>query len=82
MHSFDLVAGAPGVVACNMAAVPLEPASVDVALFCLALMGTDYGSFLQVRGHSGVGLAPGCIRRRGNSLVGPTGAQPPASSCM
>ncbi len=48
VHSFDLVATAPGVVACNMAAVPLEDASIDAAIFCLALMGTDYGSFLQV----------------------------------
>ena len=46
VHSFDLVATAPGVVACNMAALPLAPASVDAALFCLSLMGTDYGSFL------------------------------------
>lgn len=49
MHSFDLVSGVPGVVACNMAAVPLKDDSVDVAVFCLALMGTDYGAFLQVR---------------------------------
>ena len=51
VHSFDLVATAPGVVACNMAAVPLEDASIDAAIFCLALMGTDYGSFLQVPHH-------------------------------
>ena len=31
-----------------MAAVPLKDDSVDVAVFCLALMGTDYGAFLQV----------------------------------
>ncbi|KAK9846497.1 hypothetical protein WJX81_005330 [Elliptochloris bilobata] len=47
VHSFDLVAGAPGVVACNMAHVPLGAASVDVAVFCLALMGTDYAAFLR-----------------------------------
>jgi hypothetical protein len=41
VHSFDLVAAAPHVVACNMAHVPLEDASVDVAVFSLALMGTD-----------------------------------------
>jgi ribosomal RNA-processing protein 8 len=29
-----------------MASVPLESASVDVAVFSLALMGTDYGLFL------------------------------------
>lgn len=46
VHSFDLVAAAPHVVACNMAHVPLPDASADVAVFSLALMGTDYGSFL------------------------------------
>ena len=46
VHSFDLVASAPGVVACNMAAVPLDDASVGAAVFSLALMGTDYGAFL------------------------------------
>ncbi|KAF5836256.1 methyltransferase-domain-containing protein [Dunaliella salina] len=45
-HSFDLVSSAPHVVACNMASVPLDSASVDVAVFSLALMGTDYGAFL------------------------------------
>ncbi|KAF5836254.1 methyltransferase-domain-containing protein [Dunaliella salina] len=29
-----------------MASVPLDSASVDVAVFSLALMGTDYGAFL------------------------------------
>jgi ubiquinone/menaquinone biosynthesis C-methylase UbiE len=46
-HSFDLVSAAPHVVACNMAHVPLEAGSVDVAVFSLALMGTDYGAFLR-----------------------------------
>ena len=30
-----------------MAALPLEPKSVDIAVFCLSLMGTDYGEFLE-----------------------------------
>lgn len=47
MHSLDLVATAPGVIACNMAATPLRAASCDVAVFSLSLMGTDYGSFLE-----------------------------------
>ena len=46
VHSFDLVSAAPHVIACNMAHVPMETASADVAVFSLALMGTDYGSFL------------------------------------
>lgn len=48
VHGFDLVAEAPGVTACNMADVPLPDGSVDAAIFCLALMGTDYGAFLRV----------------------------------
>eukprot|EP00963_Diacronema_lutheri_P006973 scaffold625_cov324-Pavlova_lutheri.AAC.7 len=47
VHSLDLVATKPGVVACNMAATPLASSSIDVAVFCLALMGTDYGKFLE-----------------------------------
>lgn len=30
-----------------MADLPLEDASLDAAVFCLSLMGTDYGAFLQ-----------------------------------
>ncbi|GFR47186.1 hypothetical protein Agub_g8778, partial [Astrephomene gubernaculifera] len=47
VHSFDLIASAPGVIACNMADVPLAAGSVDAAVFSLALMGTDYGSYLE-----------------------------------
>jgi ribosomal RNA-processing protein 8 len=47
VYNFDLVASAPNVIACNMAKLPLAEASVDVAVFCLSLMGTDYGSFLR-----------------------------------
>jgi len=47
VHSFDLESDAPGVVACNMAQVPLPDASVEVAVFSLSLMGTDYGAFLE-----------------------------------
>lgn len=43
----DLVATRPGVIACNMARTPLTDASVDVAVFCLALMGVDYAQFLR-----------------------------------
>lgn len=46
VHSLDLVAYTPRVTACNMAATPLKTSSVDAAIFSLALMGTDYGSFL------------------------------------
>lgn len=49
VHSFDLVAG-PGledlVTACDMSNVPLAAKSVDVAIFCLALMGTNVADFL------------------------------------
>eukprot|EP00854_Cymbomonas_tetramitiformis_P010334 gene10334-12220_t len=47
VHSLDLVATTPDVIACNMAETPLETASANVAVFCLALMGTDYGKFLE-----------------------------------
>ena len=47
VHSFDLVSTAPGVVACNMAETPLGDASVDVAVFCLALMGPSHWDFVR-----------------------------------
>lgn len=47
VHSFDLVASAPGVIACNMSDLPLPNESIDVSVFCLSLMGTDYGQFLE-----------------------------------
>ncbi|KAL6778998.1 hypothetical protein ACKKBF_B19210 [Auxenochlorella protothecoides x Auxenochlorella symbiontica] len=47
VFSYDLVARAPGVVAANMADLPLGDAAVDAAVMCLALMGTDYPAFLR-----------------------------------
>lgn len=46
VHSYDLVAANARVVACNIAHVPLGDGAVDVAVFCLSLMGTDYVQFL------------------------------------
>ena len=46
IHSFDLVAGNELITACDIANVPLEDTSVDVAIFCLALMGPNYVDFL------------------------------------
>lgn len=40
--------GTPGSVACCADTIPCPgDGAVDVAVFCLALMGTDYGSFLE-----------------------------------
>lgn len=45
-YSFDLVAANKKVIACNMAHTPLSPESVNVAVFCLSLMGTNLKDFL------------------------------------
>ncbi|KAK3804910.1 MAG: methyltransferase-domain-containing protein [Benniella sp.] len=45
--SFDLVAKNDRVIACDIAHLPLEDASIDVAIFCLSLMGTDFLKFLR-----------------------------------
>lgn len=45
VHSFDHVAINESVVACDIASVPLEEETLDLAIFCLSLMGsnvTDY----------------------------------------
>lgn len=46
-HSFDLVAANDRVTACDIAHVPLGNECVDIAVFCLSLMGTDYIDFLR-----------------------------------
>lgn len=46
VHSFDLIAQSDLVTACDMSNVPLPDKSVDVAVFCLALMGTNVADFL------------------------------------
>ncbi|KAF4653442.1 25S rRNA (adenine645-N1)-methyltransferase [Perkinsus chesapeaki] len=47
VHSFDLVAHNSTVTACNMADVPLDDGKLDAAVFCLALMGVDWPSFIK-----------------------------------
>ncbi|XP_010554072.1 PREDICTED: ribosomal RNA-processing protein 8-like [Tarenaya hassleriana] len=47
VFSFDLVAKDPSVIACDMSNIPLESSSVDVAVFCLSLMGTNYSSYIR-----------------------------------
>ena len=47
VHSFDLVSTNPHVTACDMAHVPLEHESVDVAVFCLSLMCTNLPDFIR-----------------------------------
>uniref|UniRef100_A0A336MY89 Ribosomal RNA-processing protein 8 n=1 Tax=Culicoides sonorensis TaxID=179676 RepID=A0A336MY89_CULSO len=46
VHSLDLVATKPEVIACDMAHTPLKSESVDVAVFCLSLMGTNLKDFI------------------------------------
>jgi ribosomal RNA-processing protein 8 len=45
VHSFDLVSLNSRVVACDIANVPLKNNSVDVVVYCLALMGTNIADF-------------------------------------
>lgn len=47
VFSFDLVARNKYITASDIARVPLENASVDVAVFCLSLMGTNVVQFLK-----------------------------------
>lgn len=45
--SFDLVAANDSVTECDIADVPLPDSSVDVVVFCLSLMGTNYADFIK-----------------------------------
>ncbi|KAI8319609.1 hypothetical protein GQ54DRAFT_265009, partial [Martensiomyces pterosporus] len=47
VHSFDLVAHNEYITPCNIAHVPLKDGVVDVAIFSLALMGTDFLGFIR-----------------------------------
>ncbi len=47
VHSFDHVAVDDRVIACDIAHVPLEDESLDVAIFCLALMGANFTDYLR-----------------------------------
>ncbi|KAJ1865222.1 25S rRNA (adenine645-N1)-methyltransferase [Coemansia sp. RSA 2703] len=47
VHSFDLVAYNSLITPCNIAEVPLEDATADMVIFCLALMGTDFIKFIR-----------------------------------
>mmetsp|Transcript_27082 Transcript_27082/g.58392 ORF Transcript_27082/g.58392 Transcript_27082/m.58392 type:complete len:340 (-) Transcript_27082:408-1427(-) len=47
VHSFDLLPTNERVTACDIAHVPLPDASLDVAVFCLSLMGANYVDFLR-----------------------------------
>ncbi|KAM9441612.1 uncharacterized protein ACWYII_013983 [Salvelinus alpinus] len=46
VHSFDLALISDRVTVCDMANVPLKDGTVDIAVFCLSLMGTNLGDFL------------------------------------
>ncbi|KAI1726561.1 putative methyltransferase domain-containing protein [Ditylenchus destructor] len=47
IHSFDLVARNEYITVADMAALPLEKGSVDVAVYCLSLMGTNLSDFFK-----------------------------------
>ncbi|XP_017033147.1 ribosomal RNA-processing protein 8 [Drosophila kikkawai] len=45
VHSMDLVAARGDIIACNITETPLQAQSLDVAVYCLSLMGTDLNEF-------------------------------------
>jgi superfamily II DNA or RNA helicase len=47
VRSFDHVAVNPTVTACDLAAVPMGDGELDVAIFCLSLMGSNFTDYLR-----------------------------------
>lgn len=47
VYSFDLVSRNEFITACDISKVPLKDGSLDVAIFCLSLMGTNFVEFLK-----------------------------------
>mmetsp|Transcript_22339 Transcript_22339/g.30506 ORF Transcript_22339/g.30506 Transcript_22339/m.30506 type:complete len:279 (-) Transcript_22339:346-1182(-) len=59
VHSFDLVSLNPNVTACDIASLPLPDNSVDICVFCLALMGTNLSDYIREAArilHDGKGI--------------------------
>ena len=46
IHSFDLVAANDRVTVCDFSRTPLKDGSVDIAVFCLSLMGSNLRDYL------------------------------------
>ncbi|XP_034476578.1 ribosomal RNA-processing protein 8 [Drosophila innubila] len=46
VYSMDLVSTGNGIIACNITNTPLQPQSLDVAVYCLSLMGTNLSDYL------------------------------------
>lgn len=47
VHSFDHLAANDAVVACDMAHVPLDDETLDVAIFSLSLMGANFADYIR-----------------------------------
>jgi ribosomal RNA-processing protein 8 len=47
VHSYDLAAPSPLITKADISNIPTPDGSVDVAIFCLALMGTNWISFIE-----------------------------------
>ena len=47
IHSFDHVAIDKRVIACDIAHVPLEDQTLDLAIFCLSLMGANFTDYIR-----------------------------------
>ena len=47
MHNFDHVAIDERVIACDITRVPLEDQSLDLAIFCLSLMGSNFTDYIR-----------------------------------
>ncbi len=67
VHSFDLIAANPRVTACDISKVPLDDASLDVAVFSLSLMGTNYPDFIRE--------AVRCLRPSGRLVIAEVGSR-------
>ena len=47
VHSFDHVAANEGVISCDIADVAIDDGELDVAVFCLSLMGSNFTDYLK-----------------------------------
>jgi ribosomal RNA-processing protein 8 len=78
VRNFDLSSSSPRVTVCNIASLPLADSSVNVAVFCLSLMGVDYGTFIEeacrvLKSSQGwlwiAEVQSRCVDEQGNSIL-------------
>lgn len=61
VYSYDLVSNAAHITSCDITSLPLKDRSLDIAVFCLSLMGTNHVDMISE--------AHRCLRKKGFLII-------------